>query len=124
MPTPFHIRHACKRHALLQRRASAMRACGTESERRLWRCLVNGKLGVPFRRQYVIGERIADFVALSVRLVVEVDGASHVGRERADARRERELRLPGYRVLRVAASQVMRDLDAVLAEIRRALGRA
>ena len=76
---------------LLQHRARELRSRETESERRLWACLVNAKLGVPFRRQYVIGGRIADFAAPSVRLVVEVDGSSHAGRERADARRDREL---------------------------------
>jgi leucyl-tRNA synthetase len=118
MPTPFHSRHSSKRHELLQQRAAVMRVCSTESERRLWHCLVNRKLGVPFRRQYVIGERIVDFVALSARVVVEVDGASHVGRERADARRDRELERAGYRVVRVEARSVMRELEAVLRAIR------
>jgi leucyl-tRNA synthetase len=99
MPTPFHTRYHAKRHELLTERATAMRECATESERRLWRSLVNRKLGVPFRRQYVIGGRIVDFVALSVRLVVEVDGGSHAGRQRADAQRDRELERAGYRVL-------------------------
>jgi leucyl-tRNA synthetase len=76
---------------------------------------------VPFRRQYVIGERIVDFVALSVRLVVEVDGLSHVGRERADARRDAELERAGYRVVRVEARSVIRELGSVLRVIREAV---
>lgn len=55
MSTPFDP--SSKRHSLLQQRAATMRACGTESERRLWRCLVNRKLGVPFRRQSIKGPR-------------------------------------------------------------------
>jgi leucyl-tRNA synthetase len=114
MPTRSPSLHSSKRQTLLHERPALMRACGTESERRLWRCLVNRKLGVPFRRQYVLGERIVDFVALSARLIVEVDGASHAGREHPDARR----RL-GYRVLHVEAREVMGDLVGVVARILR-----
>jgi very-short-patch-repair endonuclease len=86
MPTAFDKRHLTYRKALLAERAARMRHWGTPSERRLWDCLTNGKRGVPFRRQYVIGNRIADFAAPSIRLVIEVDGAAHHGRARADAR--------------------------------------
>jgi leucyl-tRNA synthetase len=123
MPTLFHTRHHAKRHKLLTDRAVTMRERATESERRLWQCLVNRKLGIPFRRQYVIGERIVEFVALSVRLVVEVDGGSHTGRQRADARRDRELERAGYRVLHVEARRVMRELAAVVDGIRVVVGR-
>jgi histidinol dehydrogenase/leucyl-tRNA synthetase/ATP-dependent DNA helicase RecG len=95
-----------------------LRAGSTESELRLWSCLVNGKLGVPFCRQYVIGQRIVDFVALSLRLVVEVDGASHAGRKLADQRKDRDLHRLGYRVVRVEGAEVMRDLAGVVARIR------
>jgi leucyl-tRNA synthetase len=122
MPTRSPSLHSSKRHALLHERATLMRVYGTESERRLWRCLVNRKLGVPFRRQYVLGERIVDFVALSARLIVEVDGASHAGRQRADERRDRELERLGYRVLHIEARDVMSDLVGVVARIRGVLG--
>jgi leucyl-tRNA synthetase len=69
-----------------------------------------------------LANRIVDFVALSVRVVVEVDGASHVGRERADARRNAELERAGFRVLHVEARSVMRELASVLRTIRDAVG--
>ena len=80
MSHPFHDRFVQRRQALLQHRARELRWRMTASEQRLWQCLVSSKLGVAFRRQYVIGERIADFAAPSLRLVVEVDGSSHAGR--------------------------------------------
>ncbi|MBN1608260.1 MAG: DUF559 domain-containing protein, partial [Polyangiaceae bacterium] len=76
-----------------------------------------------FRRQTVIGEYVVDFVAPAARLVVEVDGGSHVGRARADARRDRALAKLGYRVLRVDAEVVMREPAVAVAQIREALGR-
>jgi very-short-patch-repair endonuclease len=117
----FHNRYLSRRRALLLQRARELRARETESERRLWRCLVSSKLGVAFRRQYVIGGRVADFAAPSVRLVVEVDGSSHAGRERADARRDRQLARLGYRVLRLDAALVLRDPPLAVARVVEAM---
>ncbi len=98
-----------------------MRAEPTLSEAKLWACLAGSQLGVAFRRQVVVGERIVDFLAPARRLVVEVDGGYHQTRMRADARRDRELEALGYRVLRIGHARVLRDIEAVLAEIRRAI---
>jgi very-short-patch-repair endonuclease len=78
-----------------------MRFVPTASEALLWKELVNGKLGVSFRRQVVIAGYICDFVCAEARLVVEVDGGYHAGRRRADARRDRALARAGYRVVRL-----------------------
>ena len=121
MSHDFHDRYVQRRQALVQQRARELRSRETASERRLWQCLVSSKLGVAFRRQYVIGERIADFAAPSLRLVVEVDGSSHAGRRLADARRERELEQFGYRVLRLEAALVLRRLPLALARVAEAV---
>jgi very-short-patch-repair endonuclease len=111
-----------KRQALLAVRAHGMRHAPTESEAALWRHLSGKKLGVQFRRQVPLGGRfIADFVAPSERLVVEVDGGCHAGRVAADARRDRVLARLGYRVLRLEAELVMREPLAAVARIRDAL---
>lgn len=91
----------------------------TASELRLWSALKARQLGVQFRREVPLaGRYIVDFCAPSVRLVVEVDGPCHTLRSRADARRDAELRRLGYRVLRIEAALVMRDLHAVVALVR------
>jgi very-short-patch-repair endonuclease len=94
--------------------ARQMRLCPTLSEARLWQALRGGRLGVAFRRQAVIGGYIVDFLAPRERLVVEVDGAYHARRGRADERRDRYLRRAGYRVLRFEVQQVMTDLRRVI----------
>jgi len=100
-----------------------MRSAPTTTEALLWQALRGSRLGVAFRRQVVIGEYIADFVAPSARLVVEVDGAYHAdpGRLRADARRDSALSRLGYRVVRVPAELVVADLGAALRRILGAL---
>ena len=77
------------------------------------------RLGVAFRR---LGGFIADFAAPCARLVIEVDGGYHSQRERADARRDRQLAKLGYRTLRLTDELIRCDMAAALAAIRAALG--
>ena len=106
----------------LEQCAWANRRVMTPSELRLWSALKARQLGVQFRREVPLaGRYIVDFCAPAVRLVVEVDGRCHESRPQADARRDAELLRLGYRVLRVDAALVMRELSAVVALVRAAL---
>ncbi len=106
----------------LEQCAWANRRVMTPSELRLWSALSARKLRVQFRREVPLAGRfIVDFCAPRVRLVVEVDGSCHAQRRRADARRDAALRGHGYRVLRLEAELVMRDLLAAVALVRAAL---
>jgi very-short-patch-repair endonuclease len=79
-------------------------------------------LGVAFKRQVVLGDRyIADFFAPSVGVVVEVDGGVHRGSRAADRRRDAKLQRPGYRVVRVEAALVLRNVEAALKVVREEL---
>ena len=103
-------------------RARGLRSSPTRSEAALFEELRSKKLGVAFRRQVPIGARyIADFLAPAPRLVVEVDGEIHARRESADARRDRVLRRLGYRVLRLDAELVLKNIDEAVSRIRAAL---
>jgi len=98
-----------------------MRFALTPSEQLLWSQLSGRMLGVVFRRQVpLLGRFIADFLAPARRLVIEIeiDGAYHVQRARADAARDAVLRRAGYRVLRFEAQLVEREIEAVVARIR------
>jgi very-short-patch-repair endonuclease len=96
----------------------------TASEEALWQALRGVALGVAFKRQVPLGDRyIADFFAPSVRLVVEVDGGVHRRSRAADRRRDEWLQRRGYRVVRVAAEVVLRDVDVALRAIGAALRR-
>jgi very-short-patch-repair endonuclease len=54
-------------------------------------------------------------------LVVEVDGRYHARRRLADARRDRDLKRMGNRVLRLEAALVERHLGEAVGRIRGAL---
>ena len=110
------------RQVELEQYAWRNRRAPTESEALLWQALRGRKLGVQFRRQVPLGGRyIVDFFAPTARLVVEVDGGYHSRREQADAKRDRRLRLRGYRVLRISASLVAQDLKAAITLVAQAL---
>jgi very-short-patch-repair endonuclease len=74
----------------------------TPTEKRLW-TQVRGRrfAGFKFRRQTPVAGYIVDFYCAQARLIVELDGASHVVKETADANRERALEANGFKVLRI-----------------------
>lgn len=106
---------------LIRLRAQQHRAAPTESERLLWARINNCQLGAWFRRQVPIGNAIADFLAPSARLIVEVDGSFHYMRHTADAQRDAKLLRTGYRVLRLESKLVTHGIETAVARIRLAL---
>jgi len=103
-------------------RARALRNNPTDAERHLWRYLRRRQLeGHPFRRQYPIGVYIVDFVCLEQQLVVELDGGQHAQRVGYDRSRDHFIGQAGFRVLRYWNDQVLRETEAVLADILRHL---
>ena len=100
-----------------------MRFNPTYSEALLWSAIRGKRLGIQFRRQRVVGSTIVDFFCASALLIVEVDGdLLHAHRVTRDARRDAKLRRAEYRVLRIPASLVERDLVAAVEMVREALG--
>ncbi|MEX1142553.1 MAG: DUF559 domain-containing protein [Thermoleophilaceae bacterium] len=62
-----------------------------------------------------------DFLWTEARLIVEIDGREHHARRRAfehDRRRDRRLALAGFETRRYAASELMREPERVIAEVR------
>ena len=69
---------------------------------------------------WIAGHRV-DFL-IGKRLVVQIDGGHHVGRQRTvDIRHDAELALLGYVVLRFGYNQIMNDWPAVQDTISRAV---
>lgn len=105
-------------------RAGELRREPTEAEEKLWSRLRAHRLeSVHFRRQHAIGNYIVDFCAVRRKLVIEVDGAPHLGQEEYDAGRTRFLESQGYRVLRFWNSEVLDHIERVLDVIREAVAR-
>ena len=77
----------------------------------LWQQLRQRPMGLKFRNQHPLEKLVVDFYCANRRLVVEIDGISHgMGDNPArDLRRDAFSRSLGYEVLRILASDVLRD---------------
>ncbi len=98
-------------------RSRALRKGAGELERRLWQALRSILPTAKFRRQVPFGIYHADFCSHAARLIVEVDGDDHAIRLATDAIRTRFLQNEGYHVIRFANSDVMQNLEGVVAAI-------
>ena len=92
-------------------RARELRHSDTLAEKLAWKLLRNRQLlNYKFRRQVRLDNAIVDFCCLSLKLVVELDGAGHAYKSQAarDQQRDRVLEKGGYRVLRFPNGIVLR----------------
>ncbi len=104
----------------LKRYARENRNRSTEAEEILWELLRAKQLGVPFKRQHIIGDYIADFVCLPAKLIVEIDGGYHQLPEQqmSDEQRTEWLQKRGYKVLRFINEEIIADTNNVLEKIK------
>ena len=106
-------------YQLLLDKAREMRKNPTEAEAVLWNYLSDNKMGVHFRRQHPVYGYIPDFVCLSEKIIIEIDGGYHFEGEQLekDAERTRQLNEEGFIVLRFTNEEVLCDIDNTLEEI-------
>jgi len=72
-----------------------------------------------FRRQTSIGNYIVDFYCPEIKLIIELDGASHDNylSEELDVKRDDELRQEGYSILRFENRYVYEYPEEIIEEI-------
>ena len=82
----------------------------------LWQQLRGRPNGFRFRRQFPIAGYVLDFACLERRLAIEVDGEVHAmgDRPERDGKRDAMLTDLGFETLRIAAVDVLKNLDGVL----------
>ena len=107
----------------LRENARRLRTQMTDSEALLWYHLrAHRFMGLKFKRQKPIGRYIVDFVCLECFLIIELDGGQHAEQWQQDQLRDGYLTARGYQVLRFWSHQVLTETDAVLEQIRLAIG--
>jgi very-short-patch-repair endonuclease len=108
----------------LKRLARGLRNRSTMAEVLLWNKLKRRQLaGYQFLRQKPIGSYIVDFFCPALRLVIEVDGSSHLTKVAADRERQEKLENLGLHVVRIGDAEVKRDIDAVVRRVACEIGR-
>ena len=110
-------------HPVILAYAREMRQPQTIAEANLWRVLRNRQTGFKFRRQHPIDRFIIDFYCAEARLLIEVDGDSHLERNQVeyDKARTDYLEDLGYRVIRFTNDNVRYNIEMVTGEILAAI---
>ena len=105
---------------MLKQYAKANRNNETQAESVIWNYVRANNLGKPFKRQHIIGDYIADFVCLTSKLIIEIDGKYHQLPEQQlnDAQRTDWLQSRGYKVLRFTNEEVIADTENILKKIK------
>lgn len=104
----------------LKERRRELRRNQTDAERLLWSRLRNKQLcGAKFFRQYSFGPYILDFYCPATKMAVELDGGQHGLPENMayDQARTEYLNADGILVVRFWNSDVMDNMDGVLAQL-------
>ncbi len=100
-------------------RARVLRQDMSAPEITLWQVLRKRPGGFKFRRQHPSGPYIADFYCHEARLVIEVDGEAHGYGDRStrDARRDTWFTHRGLTTLRIAATDIQKNIEGVTRHI-------
>ena len=109
-----------KYNPMLKEKARELRNNSTNTEILLWKFLKGKQLrGCDFHRQKPIDEFIVDFFCPDLMLAIEIDGGTHIGKEKYDAARQKKLEKLGVRFLRFKDDDVFYSCDWVMSEIEK-----
>jgi leucyl-tRNA synthetase len=106
---------------LLIDKAKEMRKNATLAEKILWETLRAKSFKYKIRRQHIIDRFIVDFVILSKKLVIEIDGKIHEFLKEEDQERTEALEAKGFKVIRFKNEAVIADVQSVVSEILKEL---
>jgi very-short-patch-repair endonuclease len=101
----------------LKENANKLRKEMTKAEACLWKYVLRagGMLGFTFRRQRPVLNYIADFLCKELMLIIEVDGMTHSYEEvdENDQRRQNQLEMAGFKVLRFSDEEILNHINRV-----------
>ena len=91
----------------------------------MWLKLRNSKIGYKFRRQYGVGKYIVDFFCPELKLVIEIDGATHCTEDEImyDTQRQKFLEEKGLIVKRYLNIDIKNNLSEVMHDLQSACER-
>jgi very-short-patch-repair endonuclease len=93
----------------------------TEAEKLIWEYLKTKKTGYKIRRQHVIDNFVTDFVCLSKKVVIEIDGKIHLQQKEYDELRTAKLNELQYEIIRFTNEEVFANPELVAMKIKEKL---
>ena len=104
-----------KHQEILKEFAREHRNNSTLGEVLIWKHLLSKKkLGYQFNRQFRINNFIVDFISRKLKLIIEIDGYSHLFKQEKDKQRDLELHNLGYTVLRFQEREIRYEFENVV----------
>ena len=101
---------------------SELRDNPTEAEEILWLNLKDQGLASEFTPQHLIDDYVVDFVSLSKKLIIEVDGGIfYTTQQKEDTENTKVLEEKGFKVIRFNSNQILNNIDSVLNIIKHEL---
>ena len=90
----------------------------TYAEKILWLSLRKKQIhNIRFLRQYSVDHFIIDFYAPKIKLAIEADGSSHIGKEKYDLERQKYIEAFGIEFIRFTNEQIMGNTEKVVKKI-------
>ena len=109
----------------LQPSAHELRYTMTKAEACLWKYALRAKQmnGYSFNRQRPALNYIVDFMGKKLKLVIEVDGYTHLLDDtiKKDEKKQRDLENAGFKVLRFSDNEVLKGIENVKRAIEQAI---
>ncbi|MBK6983713.1 MAG: endonuclease domain-containing protein [Bacteroidetes bacterium] len=100
----------------LQPFANENRKQMTKAEACLWKYVLRAKqMGYTFNRQRPVLNYIADFMCKELKLIIEVDGYTHLLDDviKKDMIRQQRLENAGFKVIRFKDEEVLKEINSV-----------
>ncbi|HNW51125.1 MAG TPA: DUF559 domain-containing protein, partial [Prolixibacteraceae bacterium] len=110
-----------KNYGLIKEMRDYLKENPTEAEKVMWEYLRNKKTGYKIRRQHIIDDFITDFVCLSKKVVIEIDGKIHLQQKEYDELRTARLNELEYEVIRFTNEEVFANPEMVALKIKEKL---
>lgn len=88
----------------------------TDAERKIWNIIRRRQIeNIQFFRQRPVGPYIVDFISLSHKVIIEIDGGQHLTEENTgkDKIRDSYMQKIGFVVFRYTDTQILKEIDAV-----------
>lgn len=113
------MEHRHRIHPTIRQFARELRQPQTPAEATIWHHLRNRSLGYKFRRQHPIDYFIIDFYCARAKLLIEIDGESHMKKSQKeyDQARTEYLETRGYKVIRFTNGDVRYNVQSVVTRI-------
>ena len=118
---PGYITANPQSYHLIKNIRDSLKENPTFEEELLWKFLKNKRIGYKIRRQHIIDNFITDFVCLSKKLVIEVDGIIHLKQREHDTLRTMRLNELGFDVIRFTNEEVTNNTERVTLIIKEIL---